>query len=68
MERIILSVSVVIAFFGTLDFIIYSAKSAPKSAVLGFWWWVLAFVSLIYIVYTHPRPVRLTASGATHRR
>lgn len=51
MEKIILSVSIVVAFFGILDFVIYSARSAPKSAVLGFWSWVLAFASLVYIVY-----------------
>ena len=52
MERIILSVSIVVAFFGVLDFVIYAAKSAPKSAVFGFWFWVLAFVGLAYVVYT----------------
>lgn len=51
MEKIILSVSIVVAFFGVLDFVIYSARSAPKSAVLGLWFWVLAFVSLVYVVY-----------------
>lgn len=52
MERVILAVSIVVAFFGVFDFVIYSARSAPKSAVLGFWFWVLAFASLAYVVYT----------------
>jgi TRAP-type uncharacterized transport system fused permease subunit len=52
MEKIILSVSIVVAFFGVIDFVIYSARRAPKSAVLGFWFWVLAFAGLVYVVYT----------------
>jgi hypothetical protein len=51
MEKIITSVSIVVAFFGVLDFVIYSVRSTPKSAVLGVWFWVLAFAGLVYVVY-----------------
>jgi len=52
MERIILSISIVVAFLGLLDFVIYSARSVPKSAVLGLLFWILSFAGLVYVVYT----------------
>ena len=50
-EKILLSVFIVIAFFGVSDFLIYSIRSSPKSATLGLWFWVAGFFSLIFVVY-----------------